>query len=34
MMMGTVLVAATAMVLAGVVVDACYALIDPRVRAS
>ena len=34
MMMGTVLVASTAMVLAGIAVDACYALIDPRVRAS
>ncbi|MEY9873475.1 peptide/nickel transport system permease protein [Streptacidiphilus sp. MAP12-33] len=34
MMMGTVLVASTAMVLASIAVDACYALIDPRVRAS
>ena len=34
MLMGTVLVASTAMVVANVAVDACYALIDPRVRAS
>lgn len=34
MIMGTVLVASAAMVLANVAVDACYALIDPRVRAS
>ncbi|WP_037606451.1 ABC transporter permease [Streptacidiphilus rugosus] len=32
MMMGTVLVASTAMVLANIAVDACYAVIDPRVR--
>ncbi|KAA2252472.1 ABC transporter permease [Solihabitans fulvus] len=32
MIMGTVLVAATAMVLASIAVDACYAVIDPRVR--
>jgi peptide/nickel transport system permease protein len=34
MMMGTVLIACTAMVVSGIVVDACYALIDPRVRVS
>jgi peptide/nickel transport system permease protein len=34
MIMGTVLFASTAMVLANVAVDACYALIDPRVRTS
>lgn len=34
MIMGTVLAASTAMVIANVAVDACYALIDPRVRTS
>jgi peptide/nickel transport system permease protein len=34
MIMGTVLVASTAMVVANIAVDACYAFIDPRVRAS
>jgi peptide/nickel transport system permease protein len=34
MMMGTVLIACTAMVVSGIVVDAAYAFIDPRVRAS
>ncbi|WP_042370889.1 ABC transporter permease [Streptacidiphilus neutrinimicus] len=33
MMMGTVLAASTAMVLVNIAVDACYAVIDPRVRA-
>ncbi len=34
MLMGVTLVAATAMIVANIVVDACYALIDPRVRTS